>query len=426
MSTTNFDELKRASFELNDGKELYNMFKKLLQIYMEFVKNDNLIEKEIENKVSNFCEQIDEIFRLSFEGKTFKSIELLAKTLKENEYISPKEQIVSKDKTHSYEDYLRIDLNIGKTIKSNFTAPEIEDVNKYRFFRSRVSDISLNQQEMGHIPFNKRENIKSQRFSAEGVPCLYMGVSSFVNWLELGMPQKEKFWTSCVEYLEKTADDSKLPEIKPLHLNFTFADILDDLEQINSELKKLRMTSENIDEYEHCQSQKNAILNLDFYKIRLNYRLFLYPIVLATSFKKKYSDNFAGYKVEYCFSKILMEYVNSSLKFNCISYISKSIPEPLQDRKELYKVYTCYAVLTNLENFSKDNTMHSCTTINSSFKIGIPVNYAYLLNMRTPSTYRYDSIFQISYGGITGEYGHSHFYQLDCELIKQMHKSKEG
>lgn len=46
---------------------------------------------------------------------------------------------------------------------------------------------------MLHIPFNKRELIKTQRFSISGVPCLYLGTTSYVCWLEMNKPRDSEF-----------------------------------------------------------------------------------------------------------------------------------------------------------------------------------------------------------------------------------------
>ena len=40
--------------------------------------------------------------------------------------------------------------------------------------------------EMFHIPFEKRHLVGNQRFSLAGIPCLYLGGSSYICWEELG------------------------------------------------------------------------------------------------------------------------------------------------------------------------------------------------------------------------------------------------
>jgi len=69
-----------------------------------------------------------------------------------------------------------------------------------QFFRARlnsnVSDFS--SKEMLHIPFGKREIVKSERFSIPGLPCLYLANSSYACWIEMGRPADYKFNVSPV------------------------------------------------------------------------------------------------------------------------------------------------------------------------------------------------------------------------------------
>ena len=44
----------------------------------------------------------------------------------------------------------------------------------------------LSKEEMFHIPYEKRFLVGNQRFSLSGLPCLYLGGSSYICWEELG------------------------------------------------------------------------------------------------------------------------------------------------------------------------------------------------------------------------------------------------
>lgn len=44
----------------------------------------------------------------------------------------------------------------------------------------------LSKDEMFHIPYDKRYLVGNQRFSLSGLPCLYLGGSSYICWEELG------------------------------------------------------------------------------------------------------------------------------------------------------------------------------------------------------------------------------------------------
>lgn len=63
------------------------------------------------------------------------------------------------------------------------------------WFRARTSNYSsLTSKDMKHIPFNKRGIIANQRYSINGIPCLYLGSSVFVCWEELERPTPDTLW----------------------------------------------------------------------------------------------------------------------------------------------------------------------------------------------------------------------------------------
>lgn len=70
----------------------------------------------------------------------------------------------------------------------------INDINssilpaKTRLYKARVaeSNYRFSKDEMFHIPYEKRNKIGNQRFSISGLPCLYLGSSSYICWEELG------------------------------------------------------------------------------------------------------------------------------------------------------------------------------------------------------------------------------------------------
>lgn len=51
-------------------------------------------------------------------------------------------------------------------------------------------------EDMFHIPFNKRDIIRTQRFSSPGYPCLYLGTSIYGCWEEMGRPLFDLCMTS--------------------------------------------------------------------------------------------------------------------------------------------------------------------------------------------------------------------------------------
>ena len=69
------------------------------------------------------------------------------------------------------------------------------DWGKHNLYRLRklAPSSSVTKEEMFHIPLNCRGKVASQRYSAPGYPCLYLGYSINACWEELGRPALNSF-----------------------------------------------------------------------------------------------------------------------------------------------------------------------------------------------------------------------------------------
>ena len=118
----------------------------------------------------------------------------------------------------------------GKLIISTIDECLFEDERK-QLFKARVGGFyPFCEDDMFHIPFNKRGLIQNQRYSINGMPCLYLGTSSYVCWEELGRPEFNSFWVSRFEVTNR--------ETRILNLSYTLQDIFD-LKNNNYEEDKL-------------------------------------------------------------------------------------------------------------------------------------------------------------------------------------------
>jgi hypothetical protein len=99
------------------------------------------------------------------------------------------------------EELIKNDYGIAKSsISKSISFKDIEDAldgtdTEVEFFRARRSEkyTIYKRSEMLHIPFDKRHLISSERFSISGLPCLYLGTTSYCCWLEIGTPSYDKF-----------------------------------------------------------------------------------------------------------------------------------------------------------------------------------------------------------------------------------------
>ncbi|HHV82796.1 MAG TPA: hypothetical protein GXX43_03925 [Tepidanaerobacter syntrophicus] len=58
------------------------------------------------------------------------------------------------------------------------------------YYRIRAGEEHFNRIDLFHIPLNKREFIKSYRYSIPGYPCLYLSSGVEMCWFECGMPKE--------------------------------------------------------------------------------------------------------------------------------------------------------------------------------------------------------------------------------------------
>ncbi|MCM1301463.1 MAG: hypothetical protein NC226_07065 [Bacteroides cellulosilyticus] len=116
--------------------------------------------------------------------------------------------------------------------------------------------------DMFHIPFENRGIVKTQRYSAPGYPCLYLGTTIYSCWEELGRP---KF------------DDLMVSGFKAV-----------------KNMKLLNLCRPKADEYGE-ENLMNLLLRL--------------PLILACSFVVQEKDEKADFKPEYIIPQMLLEVI---------------------------------------------------------------------------------------------------------------------
>lgn len=80
------------------------------------------------------------------------------------------------------------------------------------FYRMRTYDKrkGLSRKDLFHIPMSKKRTIKTQRYSAPGYPCLYLGKSIYGCWEEMNRPDTESTLVSCF----KSQDNFKVLDLR--------------------------------------------------------------------------------------------------------------------------------------------------------------------------------------------------------------------
>lgn len=144
----------------------------------------NILEKNNAPKALIVCAK-------NYKNKVVKAIDLYYKGNIIDSHLIIKDLV--KD---CYGKYSVFDVNNNPA----FPASPQKEGNEVQLFRARLSDhmIEFPAEEMLHIPFKNRSIVKSERFSIPGLPCLYLGNTSYVCWIEMGCPPDFKFNVSPV------------------------------------------------------------------------------------------------------------------------------------------------------------------------------------------------------------------------------------
>ena len=71
----------------------------------------------------------------------------------------------------------------------------VTELTEKEIYRARINreNYDFKPKEMMHIPLNLRGRVKTERYSAPGLPCLYLGASPYVCWVELNRPSFDEF-----------------------------------------------------------------------------------------------------------------------------------------------------------------------------------------------------------------------------------------
>lgn len=154
-------------------------------------------------------------------------------------------------------------------------------------FRVRKSDSAVkDRNDIFHIPFSKRHLVNAQRYSVAGLPCLYLGSSLYVCWLEMDKPDFDKLYISSFISSE---ENSKI-------LDFT------------AEILYSRF-------YGKIDNDKMS------YTTKMSY-ICLMPLIYACSFAKTKSST--SFTQEYIIPNLLMQWISRRNKSNIVGIAYRS------------------------------------------------------------------------------------------------------
>lgn len=89
--------------------------------------------------------------------------------------------------------------NLDPAVREHISSPVGTHAVGHLFRLRSTSESTLSRERLFHIPFNLRDRVSTQRYSFPGLPCLYLGHSSYVCWKECGQPPDDEIWISRFE-----------------------------------------------------------------------------------------------------------------------------------------------------------------------------------------------------------------------------------
>lgn len=209
--------------------------------------------------------------------------------------------------------------------------------------RKNVGNKDYNNNEMFHIKYGLRGKVQTQRFSFPGLPCLYLGCSSYVCWLELNRPQFDQFQVATI----RQKDESK---------NFKVIDLC--IHPLTY-YKELALREED-------GNSEHDTLDLAQY-------LQWWPIMAACSISVKSEED--SFKPEYIFPQFMLQYLLEEIDdVDCVGIKYISIKAGKVSKKQYesdFRTYTNFVIPIRTAN---ENTNGFCDFLEKEF--GIVRNYS--------------------------------------------------
>lgn len=291
----------------NIKKELRNSTTGIRIVDIEEIKeNPVILSNDVENNseifndgflnlplVYNLEKNETSSFLKFFHDKLDKFEKKIDKINMPNEYLDSKERIneIIKAVKQCVEDYYDGKTysayeKIGKIFpKLPFNFSKIkEEKTGNNFFRIRSEDnrSSFKPLELFHMPFERRNEITTKRYSIPGFPCLYLSNSIYLAWEEMDRPKEDEMHTMLLKNMR----------------NITYFDLTFD---VYNDYEKFR--------------KKTINEQLEF--------LALWPLIAACAVKVCNKDDI--FKPEYIVPQLVLQWVRKEKNVDAIKYSSTRV-----------------------------------------------------------------------------------------------------
>jgi len=160
------------------------------------------------------------------------------------------------------------------------------------------------REDIFHVPYEKRRLVNNQRYSIDGLPCLYFGSSVWICWEELGRPPIDTVWISRFKFAEDvTVLDFQFP---PHHFWRVYKSLLDAKTHIPQPY--VGMTD--------LQNQFSPEFAVKY--------LICWPLIAACAIRRK--NRLGAFVPEYIVPQLVLQWVSQRRKVDGIRYFSVRMP----------------------------------------------------------------------------------------------------
>lgn len=370
--------------DVNLDNEYYKNLKDELEQYKKFIKNliDVKLKYDIYSEISSNCEKILNSVNYYYNGQLNEAIECISNIIN-SKYLNTNRYLKS-----SLDESLA-GVRLTDFIKKYSKNEKHKKWNRL-FFKARVLDTPftfLDIDKIFHIPFHRRDLIANQRYSINGLPCLYLGSTAVVCWEELNRPNFEYFYMS--NFVVKDSD-----KISILDLSYGYFDIINILKDISTA------------DFWCFDAEK-----------MLKEMLVIWPLVAASRYTVKAKNR--TFKSEYIIPQLIMQAI-LKLKIDGVAYISTKIPRNIF---EIYKedfgpkiLYTNYAfpAIKDTDDEFFSNKLRRHFKIKEVFNLG-SFQYINTMDRHSHIKIKYDVRSPINLFDIQG-YGNSIFNKFEEKI----------
>jgi hypothetical protein len=204
--------------------------------------------------------------------------------------------------------------------------------------KSAAASGELSGKALFHVPFEDRRLVRNQRYSIAGLPCLYLGSSTWACWEELGRPDLDGVFVSLFRFIQDTSVlDFEFPPITAWNVF-----------RVSRQESKIAVTE----------------FSVRYGEPFIESYISLWPLIAACSVKTASNDG--SFYPQYIVPQILLQWVCDERKVDGIRYFSTRTP------RGGYPYYNCAFPARNIRHEAR------CSYLRGKFKLTDPIAWSIL------------------------------------------------